>query len=260
VAIKPTYGLPADPAGQAQAAENRNFVATGNADPARKEQQKRWRLTEAAKTVFENAGVFEKKVALFREKQTESRQVDLFVVDFHLGEIGIQRQVEQKPRTRQIVHTVKIAGFTHTGKAFIVTRPGAPQHLFVFMTDHTIDIESPWFIFYARRIPERAKRNGKLRRPALQNAFRLNPPYRAPVDIKSLPLVANQRLEFGAVRIGGKDNSIPVFFQEYPAFGQHRSLRIQSAPFSEQNPFAATVQRPAEWSPHSAQKPLSSKA
>ncbi len=88
--------------GEPCAADDRYGLRLGEAcalqaDATGKEQQQVGRAKELLGAEVEDAGVFQEEVALLGEEEGEARQVDLFVVGLHLGEVRVERQVEREP-------------------------------------------------------------------------------------------------------------------------------------------------------------------
>ncbi len=50
------------------------------------------------RTELEDAGVLQKELALLGKEQVETRQVDLLVIRLHLGEVGVDGEVEHLAR------------------------------------------------------------------------------------------------------------------------------------------------------------------
>ena len=65
----------------------------GQPDAAREKQIDLLRLTE-----LKRGGVLEKERTLLGEEQIEARQVDLLLVGFDLGEVGVHREIQRQVR------------------------------------------------------------------------------------------------------------------------------------------------------------------
>ena len=79
-------------AAQASAADDVDRLAVGQqADAPREEQIDRLRLPE-----LKELRVLEEERTLLGEEQREARQVDLLLVGFDLGEVGVDRQIERQ--------------------------------------------------------------------------------------------------------------------------------------------------------------------
>ena len=60
---------------------------------------------------LEDAGVFQEELPFLGKKETESSQVDLLIVGFHLGKIGVQRQIQRQLGTDSIFDVKAHLGF-----------------------------------------------------------------------------------------------------------------------------------------------------
>ena len=74
----------------------------GQADAAAEEQVAQ--PLEALVADRERAGVLEEEVALLREEQREAGEVHLLLVDFRLGEVGVDRDVEGEAGLEAVLH------------------------------------------------------------------------------------------------------------------------------------------------------------
>ncbi len=92
----------------------------------------------------------------------------------------------------------------------VTPQPAAPQHLLVHAPDHAVDVEAPRRVRAAARVAKRAKRYGELGGPAVGRSKRPDLPDPPPVDVELAALVGEERVELGAVRVGGEDDAVAV--------------------------------------------------
>jgi hypothetical protein len=52
---------------------------------------------------LEDGGIFQKKLSLLGEEEAESSQIDLLLIRFHLGKVGVHRQVQRQSRSDSIL-------------------------------------------------------------------------------------------------------------------------------------------------------------
>ena len=91
---RPTFQLPTLPESRAPPKMSIGSAGRRQADAAAEEDVDLLRLAE-----LEGRGVLEEERPLLREEQVEPRQVDLFLVDFHLREVGVDGDVEREVGT-----------------------------------------------------------------------------------------------------------------------------------------------------------------
>ena len=89
--------------GQPSAADDWYRLAPRQPDPPR-EEQVRQATPGVLRFNVEHACIFEKKVPFFGKEQRKTRQVDLLLVYFDLGEVSVQRDVKVEPCGDAVFH------------------------------------------------------------------------------------------------------------------------------------------------------------
>ena len=223
---------------QPRAADDRHRLARGRQADATTEEQiglhlrRRERRPGAHR---EEVRVLEEEVALLREEEAEAREVDLLVVDFHLGEVGVEREIEVEPG-RQAIARIE-ADVTHhrrgvdrwrrrddapaahgeglepqvepaaeIAQAVELTRQadaretvgagdGRPVGDFVLPPGVAQEVDAP-HLFFRRTEPHGRKGNQQLGRPALVGDLRRRVPHAVPVAVDGRRRTAAAALAF----------------------------------------------------------------
>ena len=87
-----TQAIGPDPSGDAASAWDRDYIAVLQADSATEEGQDA--VVTSSHPEIEDPHPFLKELALLREEEAETGEVDLLLIDFDVGEVGVQGQIE----------------------------------------------------------------------------------------------------------------------------------------------------------------------
>ena len=123
---------------------------------------------------------------------------------------AVRLQLQVQARVLEAGKAQQVARPAHAVEPALGAGPRAPQRLLALPANEALHVEAPRLGAVVRRVAQAAKRDRELRRPALGRAARGDPPHRAPVGVVARALVAHQRLELRAVRVGGEQERVPV--------------------------------------------------
>ena len=82
---------------EASPGPNRNLQSVFNPDPTAEEK-----IHLSGRSKSEGAGVLQKKVPFLRKKEWEAGQIDLLVIDFDLGEVGVDGDIQGHGRVDSV--------------------------------------------------------------------------------------------------------------------------------------------------------------
>jgi len=190
-------GILANPAAEFRAPNQVNrFAVIGNADPPAEKGDNHQRPRGRGQTVHRKIGrILQKELPLFGEKEGKARQIDLHIVRFGLGKVGIERQAERQAgggfveqvkarlkgrsiathlggHKRRKIEPQTLGPVAQSGESARARDPvevqalevAAPDRFLVHPFDDALDVKTPARL--SRSIAEGLKRNFKFRAPA----------------------------------------------------------------------------------------------